>query len=184
MEYPSAQRILDSRVNEFKICIRLLLDNRHTLPALILLYSGIDALASLLRSEKEPDTTGAYFKKWTADYMVSPSGMEALPEDLWGARCGLLHTHAASSKVAREGKARPLHYYRCHSPSPEGQQDLQKKLQTLRAAGKLPVDVDAIYAAFDHGLDSFLQHVQRDPQLAKRVHHHASLLFGSWTYVP
>ena len=64
----------------------MLLDTKHTLPALILLYSGIDAFASLIRPENEPDTNGAYFKKWAEDYMVGPSRLEAGSEDLWGVR--------------------------------------------------------------------------------------------------
>jgi hypothetical protein len=121
----------------------MLLDTNHTLPALILLYSGIDAFASLMRPETEPDTSGAYFKKWADDYMIGPSHLEIGSEDLWGARCGLLHTHAASSRVAREGKARPLHYYRAHSLTPEMRQDLESKLNALRAAGKLPVSTES-----------------------------------------
>lgn len=183
MERATPQQILASRVNEFTICIRMLLDTGHSLPALILLYSAIDAFASLLRPETEPDTTGDYFKQWTEDYMIGGSQLSIRSEDLWGARCGLLHTHGASSRLSREGKALQLHYYRAHALTPEMQQELESKLKSLRAMGKLPLDIDALYAAFDQGVGRFLASIQRDAELGKRVVHHSSSVFGSWRYV-
>ena len=183
MEHVTPQQILASRVNEFTTCIRMLLDTGHSLPALILLYSAIDAFASLLRPETKPDTTGDYFKKWTEDYMIGGSGLSIRSEDLWGARCGLLHTHGAASRLSREGKARQLHYYRAQALTPGMQQELESKLKALRAMGKLPVDIDALYAAFDQGVSRFLASIHRDTGLEKRIVHHSSSVFGSWRYV-
>src|SRR2546430_100050 len=108
MEPPTPDEAIVARFNDFSICIKMLLDARHTLPALVLLYSAIDVFASLLRPETEPDTNGRHFKKWAEDYMIGPSGLAVGPEDLWGARCGLLHTHAPSSRVSRQGQAHEL----------------------------------------------------------------------------
>src|SRR5439155_802130 len=72
----------------------------------------------LLRSEREPDTKGEYFKKWVEDYMTADSKVAFTSEELWSARCGLLHTHTASSRLSRQGKARQLHYFRAHGAHP------------------------------------------------------------------
>ena len=182
MKRPTPRQVLAARINEFTICIRMLLDTKHTLPALVLLYSAIDVFASLLRPETEPDTSGVRFKKWAEGYMIGSSQLTMGAEDLWGGRCGLLHTHTPSSRVSRQGRAHELHYYRAHALTPEMQRALDSALQSVRASGKLPVDVDVLYAAFEDGVRRFLAAIERDQKLEKRALHHSSKLFGSWTY--
>jgi hypothetical protein len=181
MEHPTPQQVLSARVNEFTISIKLLLDAAHTLPALVILYTALDILGSLLRPESEPDTKGEYFKKWVEDYMIGHSQIAFTSEELWGARCGLLHTHTASSKLSRQGKVRQLHYFRARGASlpPATQHGMNAAL----AQGKLFVDVDALYAAFEDATRRFLTAIQRDATLEKRVLHHSSHLFRGWRYV-
>jgi len=151
MEHPTPQQVLAARVNEFTICIKMLLGAKQTLPARVLLYSAIDVFASLLRPLTEPDTSGVHFKQWAEDYLIGPSRFTITSEDLWGARRGLVHTHSPSSRVSGQGQARELHYYRAHAPTPEMQRALDSALNSVRASGKLPVDVDILYDAFEHG---------------------------------
>jgi hypothetical protein len=186
MEHPIPQQILSSRVNEFTIAIRLLLDARHTTPALIILYAAIDIFGALLRPETEIDTVGkaaGYFKKWVHDYLLGHPQLICTPEDLWGARCGLLHAHTPSSKDSREGKAREIAYYREYAPTPDMQREIESKRRSLSALGKVPVDVDILCCAFEQGVHRFLADVQRDPQLERRAFHHSAKLFGVWRYV-
>jgi hypothetical protein len=63
------------------------------------------------------------------------------------------------------------------------QQEFEAKLKSLQAVGKLPVDIDALYAAFNQGVGRFVANVERDPELEKRVIHHSSSLFGTWKYI-
>jgi hypothetical protein len=178
MEHPTPKQAILARFNDFTICIQLLLDAGHTLPALVLLYSAIDVFASLVRPETEPDTHGGHFKKWAQDYMIGSSRLTIASEDLWGARCGLLHTHSPLSRDSREAKARELAYYRARAPTPDMQQVLGSTLKSVRTRGELPVDVDVLYAAFQDGVRRFLADIQRDPELEKRAVHHSSKLFG------
>jgi hypothetical protein len=181
MEHPTPKQILSARVNEFTIAIKLLLDSAHTLPALVMLYAAIDILGSLLRRESESDTKGEYFKKWVDDYMIARSQVVFTSEDLWAARCGLLHTHTASSKLSRQGKARQLHYYRAQGASiPPA---MQHALREASALGKLFVDVDGLCTIFAEGTQRFLTAVQSDTALEKRALHHSAQLFGGWRYV-
>jgi hypothetical protein len=173
MEHPTPQMILSARVNDFTNCSRLLLDTGHTLPTLIILYSAIDIFGSLLRPETEPNTAGIYFKKWVDNYMLGHSQVQFTAEDLWGARCGLLHTHTASSELSRQGKARQLHYFRGSPPL-----GIEQAMKSLEPKGKIFVDVDVLNATFEQGTRRFLAEIQRDSQLEKRVLHHSSHLFG------
>jgi hypothetical protein len=178
MERPTPQQVLSARVNEFTLSTLLLLDEGHTLAALIVLYTAVDIFGSLLRPETEPDTSGRYFKKWVDDYILSHSQATFTSQDLWGARCGLLHTHTAASKLSREGAARQLHYY--HGLPPPG---LMETLRAQEHQGKLFIDVATLNRAFSDGAHRFLEDTDRNPVLAKRVLHHSSHLFGIWTNV-
>ena len=161
----------------------MLLDTGHTLPALVLLYSATDVFASLLRTEAQADTNGGHFKKWTEDYLIKPSLPTITSEDLWGARCGLLHTHSPSSRDSRRGKARELTYYRARALTPDMRRALDHALKLEKGKGKIPLDVDLLCAAFENGVRLFLTDVQRDPELEKRAVYHCSRLFGVSTYV-
>ena len=184
MEHTTPQQAIVAFFNDFTISIRILLDAGHTRPALVLLYSGIDVSASLVRLETEPDTNRGHFKKWAEDYMIGPSQLTVGSEDLYGARCGLLHTHSPSSRDSRQAKARELFYYRARRAlPPDMQRVLESKLKWVRARGQLPVDVEVLYAAFEDGVRRFLADIHRDPKLEKRAVHHASKLFGVLNYV-
>jgi hypothetical protein len=179
MEIPIPQRVFSARINEFTQAIKMLFDAGHTQSGLIVLYTAIDIFASLRRLETETDTNGHYFKKWVGDYMIAGSQRPFTSEDLWGARCGLLHTHTASSKVSRQGKARQLHYYRADSSiSPDQQRAFDSMANTH---GKQFVNVNLLYADFIEGLCRFSAEIQCNPELAKRVFHHCATLFGGWS---
>jgi len=56
MKQQTPQEMLLARANEFTISVKLLLDKQNSLPALVLLYTAMDILGSLLRPESEPNT--------------------------------------------------------------------------------------------------------------------------------
>jgi hypothetical protein len=178
MEKPTPQQVFLARINDFTQSIEILLNAGHTQPALILLFTAIDIFASLRRLETETDTNGGYFKKWVEDYMIASSQRPFTSEDLWGARCGLLHTHTAASKVSRQGKARQLHYYRAHDPISLDQQRAFDSIANIY--GKQFVDVDLLHADFIEGLRRFSTDIQRNPELAMKVFHHSTTLFSGW----
>ncbi len=169
--------MLLARLNEFTSSIRLVLDAKHTLPALVMLYAAIDIIGSLLRPESETDTKGAYFKKWVNEYMLVQSNVRFSAEDLWGARCGLLHTHSPSSMLSRKGAARQLQYTRGPLPPP-----MMQAIKRVEQEGKkIFVDVDVLNQLFESGVRRFLDAIQRNSNLQKRVLRHSAKLFGSWT---
>ena len=58
--------------------------------SLVLLYAGIDALAWL--ALPSGDVNGSDFVKWVNTYLLPDSGLQCTAEDIWAARCGLLHS--------------------------------------------------------------------------------------------
>ena len=80
----------------------IMLCREHECPgsALVLVYSAIDNLAFLTMDEKRGDVTGADFRRVAKQYIGSSVGATA--DELWAARCGILHCHTADSKLSRE----------------------------------------------------------------------------------
>jgi hypothetical protein len=60
---------------------------------------------------KEGDVTRTDFKKWVDRYLLAGTSLRCNSDDLYSARCGLLHSHAAESSSTRKGKAREIWYY-------------------------------------------------------------------------
>jgi hypothetical protein len=174
-EIPRPEQALQARIHEFRASIKLMSDAGFVNSSLVLLYTAIDFVGSLLRPKNKPDTAGEYFKNWVDKYMIAGSKVPFTANDIWGARCGLLHTQTASSKVFREGKARQIHYYRGSLPP-----DLEHAMKSLSSKGKLFVNRDSFTGCFEQGIDRFLADVERNPALKQRVLQHAESFLGSW----
>ncbi len=82
--------------------------NKFVLPALMLIYSGIDILASLERRKGEG--TKASFTRWVDEYLLKAVSLPCTSLELYAARCGILHTLTPESDLSRKGKAREVGY--------------------------------------------------------------------------
>jgi hypothetical protein len=92
------------KMQEAVVC---LLKNDFTLPALMLVFTTIDQMAWVALPGDE-DVKGKDFMAWVTTYMLGRdnAGLEAVTAgDLWGARCGLLHTSTAESSSLKKGTA-------------------------------------------------------------------------------
>ena len=78
------------------------------LPALIQLYAGINIAGSLER--KAGEGTRASFVRWAGSCMVKPGNLACSAEDLYGARCVILHTMASESARTLMGAPRQVVY--------------------------------------------------------------------------
>jgi hypothetical protein len=143
------------------------------LPGFILLYTSIDIVASLTRPATHDDTAGDIFKAWVRDYLLPCSGLSCNEEDLWGARCGLLHTFTVQSRRSRQGAAREIHYVGdvgfCNFLN-------DSKNQHYIGAGKVVVVPAELGKAFTSGIERFVKKLQTDQTLAKTVYDHSAKL--------
>lgn len=90
--------------------IAVLFKNKHHESALILLFSWVDRLAWF--SIENDDSTGADFKSWLDKYLfINGCTLECNANDLWAARCGLLHTGTAEARDVKKGNARLVYYF-------------------------------------------------------------------------
>lgn len=88
--------------------IRFALKHGRNRAALILIFSGIDAMASLEKSDEANDVKKR-FTNWVNKYMKFSEWPEAGLE-LYAARCGILHTYGPISDLFEKGKVRLIAY--------------------------------------------------------------------------
>lgn len=96
--------------------------------AIILLFSYLDAMASLTRPEKQAKVTGSDFIKWANKYMKTDPNQPYQYDggDLYGARCGILHRYSPYSDISNAGNCRLFVYsnYPDHKYNPLVDSDL------------------------------------------------------------
>jgi hypothetical protein len=86
-------------------------------------------------------------------------GEQLTGEDLYGARCAILHQHAAESDLSRQGKCRIVGYY-VGDPVPPV--IFQEKVDPMMVM----VSVNALVDSFFRGVDAFLVDLFADPKKA------------------
>lgn len=99
------EKQMESLFEAINACI----DKKLTLPSLMLIYTGIDIIASLDRKENEG--TKKSFTRWAENYILNQSLHGSCTAiELYGARCGVLHMMSPKSDLSKEGKAREVCY--------------------------------------------------------------------------
>lgn len=78
--------------------------------ALILIYSAMDAMASLARPEKQTEVTSNDFIKWVSEYVPLEGQTTVTGAELYSARCGILHNFGVESRKTSSGECRKIGY--------------------------------------------------------------------------
>jgi hypothetical protein len=145
--------------NGIKRGIRVALENECYAAAVILIYSGIDTMAYLSMPAGQEDVRQKDFIEWADKYIRFPCKERLTGLELYGARCGMLHSYSITSRRSREGKCRQIGYVDqsvpevCYNPAVSTELVL--------------VSVRALVEAFFNGTDRFLIDVFSDKERAK-----------------
>jgi hypothetical protein len=131
------------------------LDKQRILPCLMLLYVGIDVMASLETSGK---ATRKGFIKWVGTYLLKEAALECNAMDLYGARCGIVHTLTAHSDLSRLGKARVVAYAWGNADA----QMLRSATKLMKRNDVVHVHVTELVVAFRNGIAAYLDEVGSD----------------------
>ncbi|HUW20012.1 MAG TPA: hypothetical protein VMW16_11990 [Sedimentisphaerales bacterium] len=145
--------------------------NKLVLPALMLIYSGIDIVASLER--KKGEGTQASFTRWVDMYLLKAVSLPCTSLELYAARCGILHGLTPESGLSRKGKAREVAYA----------WGIAKVSVLQEAASRSGYDYPVIHIsqlkeAFCRGVALFLKEASRDQETIKRISEGAGLWFS------
>jgi hypothetical protein len=144
--------------NGIKAGIRVTLEGNCLGSAVILILSGIDAMAYLEMPAGQDDVTRSDFVRWAERYIKFPCKDQLTGLDLYGARCAMLHNYGTASDLSRKEKCRQVGY-------------MDKSVPAVRYNPKVSrdvvlVSVPALAEAFFSGLDKFLVDLFRDMKKA------------------
>jgi hypothetical protein len=142
-------------------------------PALILLYCGIDIAAWLwVRQDSTP--VGRRFIDWTGKYLLPRSTLECHAVDLYGARCGLVHTFGAASDLSASGRARKVVYaWGTSTVETLAEASSFGDMSTLFVA----IQFEDLLEGFGKGIAAFLEDLKGNPTRAKRAYQRADGFF-------
>ena len=147
---------------QIKKGIRVTLNNDCFGSAVILIYSGIDAMAFLNMPKDQEDVTKNDFIEWADRYIRFACKDQLTGNDLYGARCGMLHNYSAFSRMSRNGECRNIGYINKSVPEVRYNPDVSESL--------VLVSVPALAEAFFDGVYQFLNDIfsnQEKAEIAK-----------------
>lgn len=153
--------------------IAVALHARCLVSAVTLMFATIDALAALCRSIGQHDTTRQDFIDWSDRYLCPERTLGCSSVDLYAARCGVLHTYSAESRLERQGEARRIFYQWQHGPAANAIYALPPN--------SLVIVVEQFHGVLTEGVRRFLCDSEVEPQIRSNVEHHLPSLH---CYVP
>jgi hypothetical protein len=151
--------IINAIYGGIKRGIQVTIDSGCFDSAVILILSGMDSMAYLNMPAGQEDVIKSDFVAWADRYITFPCHEQLTGLDLYGARCAMLHSFGAISKLSREGKCRLLSYMDKSIPEVRYDPSVSKEL--------VLVSVPAMAEAFYQGLDKFLVDLFANPEKAK-----------------
>lgn len=137
--------------------IQFVLKHGRTRAALILTFSGIDAMASLDRPEGAAFTSRDDFVHWVDSYLEFESGNVAGLE-IYSARCAMLHTYGSTSRLSEQGKARQVSY------TAGGGADI---LESPDVTNLVLISVEGLAFAFFRAIGNYIESLITDPNKRK-----------------
>ncbi len=167
----STEALFENTTRHLK-AIDLCIENKLRSPALILVYAGIDIFAALNRPEGKEEGTRKDFKDWCDKYILHKKQLACSANDLYAARCGVVHSYSSQSTLTRNKEALEIVYsWGKQSPEP---------LQTILKSIDYPahvIHIETLVELFKSGVHEFLEDVGNSDTHVKLVVGRAATLF-------
>ena len=116
------------------------------------------------------ESNQASFVRWVEQYL---SINDCTPLDIYAARCGIVHTFAADSRLARDGRAKKIAYA-------WGTAKAEKLKRASVALGRQDwqcLHIGELVAAFKQAVADHCDHIQSDAVAMERFERAAGLWF-------
>lgn len=152
--------------------IRLCVDAKLFMPALILIYSGIDFVSALTRPSDQQETDRNVFITWVDTYMPCQR-LNITGADLYGARCGILHAMTSDSRLHAQGKAKRIFYA-------WGNAKTHPLNSLLNGTSNVFLKIEDLVDAFIDGITKFAAQLDGDEALRKALTARANKIFASY----
>lgn len=162
-----------------KRSIELCIENKCIAAAVILTYSGIDAMAYLSMPAGQVDVNRSDFIAWCNKFIQLPGNEQIDGVEYYGARFSILHTYGVESRLSREKKCRKIGYMD-HGVPPI-------RFDATEDPDFLLLSVKAFTDAFLNGVDRFLINAFADTERASLIESrlpHILVQFPVSAYVP
>ena len=160
--------------NGIKRGIQAALDAECYGSAVVLLYAGLDAMASLGRPRTDEEVTADTFIRWANRYMTLDGDTQVSGDEWYSARCAVLHSYGVESRRTRAGQARRIGYMVGGKPA--------IRFNPAVSTDFLIVDVPALSDSFFRGIDRFLVDMFADKDLAPIVEERVQKLLSAIPY--
>lgn len=136
------------------------------LVCLILTYSSIDTM-SWLGAESDVETVSARYQRWVTRYLLPKiPALQCTAEEIYAARCGILHTMTGDALLHDKRRLRRLGYAWGAANAAE----MRKRIETRRLGTKLvAAHIEDLTAGLRLGTADFLEGLQADARLSARV---------------
>jgi len=164
---------LEENIEKHFLAIDLCLEKSLLMPALVLIYNGIDIIAALSREAKKDKVTREDFINWCDRYILPGNNLECSSQDLYAARCAILHTYTAVSELSKQGNASEIYY--CLGNTEK--EKYQKIIDSKYPRKVVIVTIETLDKAFKSGYLSFIEDIKKEPQKELLVYERASNFF-------
>jgi hypothetical protein len=144
-----ANHPLNKAVTDVVTCIEYALKAEMFIPAVILIYSAIDAAAWL--SCDNDHHTRKDFISWVDAWMMPLGKLQCTATELYSARCGILHTFTSKTSLTKQGAARQICYVNRASTVAE----MDGYLRRVNKTGYVSIHLNDLYDSYKLGYKHF-----------------------------
>jgi len=132
--------------------------------AVTLMFAAIDALAALTRPITQGETDSETFRTWTNRFIDPATRLHCTAQDLWGARCGILHSYSPEAARAAQFGARRVFYQWRQGPAANAARALP--------ANAIVLTVEDLYEVLVDAMNAYLHESVVDAELSQRLNVH------------
>jgi hypothetical protein len=149
---------------------------RMIIPALILIYTAIDSVG-WIASDNPKEGVGTRFQNWVNNWMLNNGRLTCAAEELYAARCGVLHTLTPNSTLNEKKGVRKI----ADAWGKARHEDLEESIHALSMGGSIAsIHLDDLFLSFREGLADYIEHVfsndeEKEKFLKKSGQHFANL---------
>lgn len=154
----------------------LCLEKEYWLSAAKLIYSGIDNLAWLTREHNRPEVEPQDFIDFVKKYLLPDPGLACSADELYGARCGLLHSNTAESRKSRSSNTKVRQIVLVTGlGTEEGCYD-HIPLQSHNRL--VAVHINKLYSAYNKSIDKLSLKISKDEKFADCIYSRSVKLYA------
>jgi hypothetical protein len=170
----SKQSLEDNFISQF-LAIDMCIEKNLILPSLILIYSCIDALASIRLPKGREKVKGKDYIKFCNDHLLPESSLNCSAIDLYAGRCSTLHKGTAVSDLSQRDEAAEIYYH--IGVASELQDNYQKRIDEKYSKKVIIVDLDELRKALNNSYFSFSKELEGNVEMKELAYKRAKYYF-------